>query len=160
MNWRIESIAAHPGVVDTLAAWHHGEWGELMAPWSLEDARRELQEHVAAGSGYPATLVALADHDQVLGSVSLIATDAPEFPQYTPWLASLYVAPAARGAGLGSALVRAIIEHAHQLGFATLYLFTPGSPQFYLNCGWREQGTLRLGERNVVLMVHGPPHDR
>jgi predicted N-acetyltransferase YhbS len=127
-----------------------------MAPWSLEDARRELCEHVAASSGYPATLVALADDDRLLGSVSLIPTDAPEFPEYTPWLASLYVTPSARGAGVGAALIGAITDHARRLGFATLYLFTPGSPKIYLRCGWREQGTLRLGNRDVVLMVHGP----
>lgn len=155
MRWRIESIAAHPGVVDTLAAWHHAQWGELMAPWSLEDARRELREHVEASAGYPATLITLDDDDRVLGSVSLIPTDAPEFAEYTPWLASLYVAPSARGAGIGSALVRAIVDHADRLGFETLYLFTPGSPQIYLRCGWREQATLRLGDRDVVLMVHG-----
>jgi predicted N-acetyltransferase YhbS len=160
VNWRIESIAAHPDVVDTLAAWHHAEWGALMAPWSLDDARRELREHVEASAGYPITLVALGGDDRILGSVSLVATDAPEFPEYTPWLASLYVAPAARGVGVGAALVRAIVEHAHRLGFATLYLFTPGSPQIYLRCGWREQATLRLGERDVVLMVHGPADDR
>lgn len=160
MTWRIASIADHPGAVDTLAAWHHAEWGELMAPWSLEDARRELREHVAANSGYPATLLALRDDGQVLGSVSLIPTDAPEFAEYTPWLASLYVAPTARGAGVGSALVRAIVDHAHRLGFEMLHLFTPGSPQIYLRCGWREQATLRLGHRDVVLMVHGLADDR
>lgn len=160
MTWRIQSITAHPDVVDTLAAWHHAEWGELMATWSLEDARRELREHVEASAGYPTTLVALDEDGRILGSVSLVATDAPEFAEYTPWLASLYVAPSARGAGVGSALVRAIVEHAHRLGFATLYLFTPGSPQIYLNCLWREQGTLRLGASDVVLMVHGPGDDR
>ena len=155
MHWRIESITSHPGVIESLASWHHAEWGELMAPWSLEDAVRELREHVEADSGYPATLVALDDDDHILGSVSLVATDAPEFAEYTPWLASLYVAPSARGDGVGSALVRAVVEHAHRLGFTTLYLFTPRSPQIYLRCGWREQGTLRLGDRDVVLMVHG-----
>jgi predicted N-acetyltransferase YhbS len=160
VNWRIESLAANPGVVDTLAAWHHAQWGEMMAPWSLEDARRELREHVEASGGYPTTLVALADDGGILGSVSLVPTDAPEFAEYTPWLASLYVAPSARGAGVGSALVRAIVDHAHRLGFGMLYLFTPGSPQIYLNCGWREQGTLRLGDRDVVLMVHGSVDDR
>jgi GNAT superfamily N-acetyltransferase len=129
VNWRIESIAAHPDVVDTLAAWHHAQWGALMAPWSLDDARRELREHVEASAGYPITLVALGGDDRI------------------------------RGVGVGAALVRAIVEHAHRLGFATLYLFTPGSPQIYLRCGWREQATLRLGDRDVVLMVHGPAGD-
>jgi predicted N-acetyltransferase YhbS len=160
VNLRIESLAAHPDAVDVLAAWHHTEWGELMATWSLDDARRELREHVEASGGYPATLVALDEDGCIVGSVSLVPTDAPEFAEYTPWLASLYVAPAARGAGVGSALVRAVVDHAHRLGFATLYLFTPGSPRIYLNCGWREQGRLRLGDHEVVLMVHGPADDR
>ena len=153
MNWIIESIAADPGVVDTLAVWHHRQWGELMAPWSLVDARTELTECVVA-NGFPATLVAYDESRQLAGSVSLVATDAPEFPEFSPWLASLYVAPLFRGRGLGTQLVDALVAHAQQLGFERLYLFTPGSPQIYRRSGWREIGKRQIGDHDVTLMVH------
>lgn len=153
MNWRIESIAAEPGVVDTLAAWHHREWGELMAPWSLAEARAELAECVAA-NGFPATLVAFDESGQLAGSVSLVATDAPDFPEYSPWLASLYVAPSFRGRGLGKQLIDALVVHAHKLGFERLYLFTPVSPEIYRRGGWREIGKRPIGDHAVTLMVH------
>lgn len=152
MSWSIQSIAAHPGVVDTLAAWHHREWGELMAQWSLADARAELAECVEA-DGFPATLVAFDGSRQLAGSVSLVASDAPEFAEYSPWLASLYVAPPFRGRGLGTQLIEALIAHARRLGFKRLYLFTPGSPEIYRRSGWREIGTRRLGDHEVTLML-------
>lgn len=153
MNWSIESIAAEPGVVDTLAAWHHREWGELMAPWSLADARAELAECVVA-NGFPATLVAFDESRQPAGSISLIASDAPEFSEYSPWLASLYVAPSFRGRGLGKQLIDALVAHAHKLGFERLYLFTPVSPEIYRRSGWREIEKRQIGDHEVTLMVH------
>lgn len=153
MNWIIEPIAADPGVVDTLAVWHHREWGEMMAPWSLAEARAELLECVAA-DGFPATLVAYDESRQVVGSVSLVATDAPEFPEFSPWLASLYVAPPFRGRGLGKQLIDALVTHAHRLGFERLYLFTPVSPEIYRRSGWREIGKRQIGDHAVTLMVH------
>ena len=153
MNWIIESIAANPGVVDTLAAWHHLEWGELMAPWSLVDARTELTECVVA-NGFPATLVAFDELRQLAGSISLSASDAPEFSEYSPWLASLYVAPPFRGRGLGTRLIDALVNHAHQQGFERLYLFTPGSPEIYRRSGWREIGKRPIGDHAVTLMLH------
>lgn len=75
-GWRIETLAAHPQHVDTLAEWHHAEWGALMAPWSLADALAELRSH-AQSEPYPVTWVGLDEEGALAGSVSLVETDAP-----------------------------------------------------------------------------------
>lgn len=149
--WRIESLAAHPQQVDTLARWHHEEWGALMAPWSLDEARAELSGHLVS-EPYPITFVGLGADGAPAGSISLIETDAPEFAQYTPWLASLYVLPALRGRGLGEALVRTLLAHAAGLRFERVHLFTPGSMSLYRRCGFVATATLPLGGQTVTLM--------
>ena len=155
MNWHIAPISAHPDCVDTLARWHHDEWGALMAPWSLADARAELVEHVHS-AGFPMTWVAHDDQGRLAGSISLVATDAPDFPEYSPWLASLYVAPEFRGQGLGSALIAELMAGAARLGFQRLYLFAPRSPAIYERAGWKYLATRKLGERVVILMQGSP----
>lgn len=150
-GWRIETLSAQPQHVDTLAGWHHAEWRGLVANWSLEDARAELAAHVLS-EPYPISWIGLDAEGALAGSVSLIETDVPEFAEYSPWLASLYVRPDCRGRGLGEALVRTLIAHAAGLRFPRVYLFTPGTTAMYQRCGFVATATLPLGGRTVPLM--------
>src|SRR5687767_1256927 len=153
---RIEAIAAHRDRVATLAAWHHAEWGHLYSHWTLEVARAELEEHATRTRGLPTTLVALED-DALLGSVSLVLEDAPEFAEHgSPWLASLYVTRPARGRGLGAALVRAAVARAADEGVAELFLFTPEHREFYQRLGWRPLARTALKGTGVDLMCIAP----
>jgi len=75
---------------------------------------------------------------------------------------SVYVAEAARGAGVGRVLLEAIVERSEQAGFWTLNagVFPENDPSLRLHkaCGFREVGVReRLGElhgvwRDVVLL--------
>ena len=84
----------------------------------------------------PTTLVAVSEHGGLLGSVSLVHDDLPGYEHLTPWLASLYVKPEARGRGVGSRLVSAALAEAHRLGIRRLYLFTPEHEDYYSRRGW------------------------
>lgn len=133
---RIDFIDQHRDRVATLAAWHHAQWGHLYDHWSLEVARAELEEHATQRS-LPTTLV-LLDDETLLGSVSVVLEDAPEFrDEGSPWLASLYVVPEARGRGLGKQLVSAAVALAAREGARQLLLFTPDRAAFYQRLGWR-----------------------
>lgn len=70
------------------------------------------------------TPVALIAHDgaEFLGTVSLIDSDMEARPQYTPWVAALWVDEQQRSFGIGSALIKAAIEKAREQGFAEVYL--------------------------------------
>jgi GNAT superfamily N-acetyltransferase len=155
---RIEFLADHPQHAHTLARWHHREWGELMPDWTRGDAERELTGH-ATRRDIPTTLVLLDDGHALLGSVSVLDEDASEFRDLSPWLASLYVAPPARGRGLGAQLVHAAVDHARGQGVPRLYLFTPDHAAFYARLGWAVLGSRMLGSREVTLMSIdlGPP---
>ena len=153
---RIEPIAAHPGRVDMLAAWHHAQWGHLYSHWTYEICRDELAEHASRPSGLPVTLLALED-GQLLGSVSLVFEDAPELQEHgSPWLASLYVRPEARGRGLGAALARAAVARAAAEGVDELFLFTPEHREFSARLGWKPVARTALKGTPVDLMCIAP----
>lgn len=85
----------------------------------------------------PFALVAL-DGDTFLGTASVIASDLDARPQYTPWVAALWVDPKHRSSGVGAALVRAGAEKARALGFDPAYLCAlPPKHRFYERLGWR-----------------------
>ena len=148
---RIGFLDAHREAIPTLAAWHHGEWGHLYSEWTLDVGRAELEDH-ATRCSLPTTLV-LHEGDEVLGSVSLVLEDAPEFAdEGSPWLASLFVRPEARGRGLGARLVRAAVARAAELDVAELFLFTPGQRGFYERLGWRHIVRTTLKGTPVDLM--------
>ncbi len=152
---RVEPIDLHRGHIATLAAWHHAEWGHLYQHWSQDVARSELEDH-ASRRGVPTTLV-LLDGDQLLGSVSVVLEDAPELSgEGSPWLASLYVVPQARGRGLGSRLVAAAVELAATQGVPHLFLFTPDRAGFYERLGWRRLARTALKGTPVDLMQIEP----
>jgi len=57
-------------------------------------------------------------------------------PQYSPWLASVYVDPDYRKQGVASTLISDIIAQARLLGLPRIYLFTPDQAEFYTKRGW------------------------
>ncbi|MFO1496573.1 MAG: GNAT family N-acetyltransferase [Lysobacterales bacterium] len=150
--WRILPLARFPELADTLADWHHAQWGELMAPWTHAEALAELRAH-AAGGDCPTTLVALGDDDRLLGSVSLVLEDAPELKDIGPWLAGgLYVRPQARGQGIGAALVHALVAHSARRRHRTLYLFTDQT-RWYQSLGWQLHARLRVSLHEVDVLT-------
>ena len=153
---RIEPISLHRGQVATLAAWHHAQWGHLYSHWTYDVCLAELDEHAARADGLPTTLLAL-DGEELLGSVSLVFEDAPELQEHgSPWLASLYVKPDARGRGIGAALARAAVARAAQEGVDELFLFTPEHKDFYARLGWRPLARTALKGTAVDLMCIAP----
>ncbi|MDT9702904.1 GNAT family N-acetyltransferase, partial [Streptomyces sp. P17] len=61
---------------------------------------------------------------QVVGTASILLQDMQTNRDLSPWLANIYLAPAARGKGLGKWLVLQVMQQAQQLGLTKLYLFT------------------------------------
>ncbi len=94
---------------------------------------------------------ALAAHDgkSFLGTASVIASDLPERPQLTPWVAAVWVEPRARRRGVGGALVNRATLDCFALNVARAYLCArPQRTAFYERLGWssieRDVGPHRL----------------
>lgn len=135
----------------TLARWHGEEWGDLLPDWGVRPALTELLTHTGR-TLIPLTLVGM-DGDRVLGSVSLIADDLPGWEHLTPWLASVFVAPDARGRGIGSRLVEEAEATAARLGYRRLHLFTSGQEPFYRRLGWVPLAATALRNHPVTVMM-------
>src|SRR5262249_12413251 len=98
---RILPLANFPDAVPRLARWFHNEWHDFDGR-SIAAITAELTENFTRDS-IPITFVAQSG-SELIGTVSLDLTDLPAFDHLSPWLASLYVRSAARGAGIGTAL--------------------------------------------------------
>ncbi len=108
-------------------------WQARGTPLSL--VAKRVAENLGPGP-IPSAFVA-HDGDRFLGSASAIAADLAERPQYTPWVAGVWVEPEARGAGLGAALVRHAAGAIFQAGWRRAYLAAaPHRRSFYEGLGW------------------------
>jgi GNAT superfamily N-acetyltransferase len=154
LRLRIENIADHPDLIETVARWQWGEWGHLDPADSLAARIASIGAQTDLDR-IPTTFVAL-DGDEPLGSASLVADDMPTHPELTPWLASVYVAPAARGRGVASALVRRVVQQAATLGVTRLYLYTESAQGLYEKLGWRVIATDHFEGAPVTIMAIDP----
>lgn len=97
----------------------------------------------------PLALVAY-DGGRFLGTASAIASDLDERPQFSPWVAAVWVEPEARQQGVASALVDHAARACFALGFRRAYLCARAEMTgFYQRLGWtlieRDVGRSRLG---------------
>jgi len=146
----IASLEDHPEVVPTLARWLHAEWGHSPGA-SVENRIAQLEAQAQRGT-IPCAFVALED-SQPAGTASLVASDMRSHPEWTPWLAAVYVAPSARGRGIASTLSLRVAQEARTLAFEQLYLFTANQQHLYARLGWRELATEFYNTRQVTVMV-------
>jgi GNAT superfamily N-acetyltransferase len=131
---QIEYLADHPEFIPVLAGWHHQEWAYLRPGDTLEARTERLRAECGRGE-IPTVFVALEDGN-LLGSAMLIEHDMDTRMELAPWLAGVFVAPDYRHRGIGSALVRRVVQCAKSLGIKRLYLYTPSAERLYSQLGW------------------------
>lgn len=147
----IAFLADQPQHLPVVAAWVYDQWHRHRPGETLETTA-EMFRAALQRDAIPLTLLAL-DGDVPVGTASLFADDMETRPELTPWLASVYVAPERRGAGIGPRLVRAAEDVARQLGVKQLYLFTPDRERFYARLGWRTVEHSAYDGHPVVIMA-------
>ncbi len=138
-----------PRYLPTLAAWHHSEWAELNPGFSLEQRLDMMQAYL---SDYPVPSTYVAVDTEPMGSAAIIANDMDSHLEWTPWLASVFVAPAYRNRGIGRRLVSYAMDQAKQSGITELYLFTPDRQDFYRRLGWEVLATEHYRGHRVTVM--------
>ena len=141
----IDYLANHRDCIPTLAQWHLQEWGYLNPGAGLTQHIKKLQR-LCNIQQIPTAFIAVYER-RVIGSASLVAHDILRNQAMTPWLASVYVAPAFRQRGVGTCLVNRGLAEARKLGYRYLYLFTPDREYFYHRLGW-------LTLREVMIKGH------
>jgi GNAT superfamily N-acetyltransferase len=103
--------------------------------------------------------IALVAHNgaEFLGTASVIASDLEQRPQFTPWVAAVWVEPHARSRGLGGALVERAARDCFALGITRAYLCArPALNGFYERLGWIPVER-DVGERGLTVFVQDAP---
>ncbi|MBB6467686.1 GNAT family N-acetyltransferase [Aminobacter carboxidus] len=136
LKFSISDLRDRPEFAETVADRIWNAW------WREDNTELDFIEGLVnenfASTGLPMALVA-HDGDSFLGTAHLIDSDLESRPQYSPWVAALWVEEAARKSGVGAALVRAGAEAAFQQGFETVYLCAkPRLTAYYEGMGWRK----------------------
>ncbi len=128
--------AARGWLADAIVA----AFGHAYPGWDAAAALVELSN----GTGLPAGVAALIDGTPV-GCATLLADDEVEgLDGVGPWLANVWVAPPARGLGVGSALVDGVVALAIDHGAAALHLVTDTAVAWYASMGWEPHGTVQV----------------
>jgi len=68
------------------------------------------------------------------------------------WVVNLFVTPAARGRGHGTALLEHAVTEALSIGISELLLTTEHSADHYASLGWHRTGMIELNGHESVLM--------
>ena len=156
-NLKIDYLPADPAIQCTVAEWHHQEWKHL-SERTLEDRIAEFAEHLNPNS-VPLTVLGWIEGKPV-ASASLLIHDMDIHPDWSPWLASVFVLPHLRRQGVGRLLVARIEEEAARLGVPKLYLYTPDRAPFYQYMNWESLEEINYHGEQVTLMekvIHSAP---
>jgi GNAT superfamily N-acetyltransferase len=101
----------------------------------LEYISGRLKENLAS-SPMPRAFVAHFD-GIFAGTASIIASDLDERPQYTPWVAAVWIEPQFRSRQLGRQLIERAAGYAFGLGIPRVYLTArPARRSYYEGLGW------------------------
>ena len=122
---KIELLADHPELAETIGRWYWDEWGEV-AGESVE-ASIERTRSFMSREGPPMIVLARDDESaggEWLGAAQLKIREMSTYPEFEFWLGGVYVPESARGQGVGARLVGAVISQARAAGIERLYLQT------------------------------------
>jgi GNAT superfamily N-acetyltransferase len=145
----VVSTAERPDLAPVVASWLWGEFWRARGS-SLEETLAAVRTSVTA-QRMPRTFVLLID-GKPLGTASLAAQDLETRPDLTPWLAGVFVEPAARGQGLIAHLISAVEAECRGMSIPTLWLYTRSAESVYRRAGWRNVETFALGAKSYALM--------
>jgi predicted N-acetyltransferase YhbS len=112
-------------------------WQAFWRPYgaALSDVETALADVLASGA-FPFSLVA-SDGDQFTGTVTAIVSDLDARPQFSPWIAALWVEPDRRGQGIAEALVNAATARLFDQGMSPVYLCAKRPMRgFYQRLNW------------------------
>lgn len=150
MNVEVRQLSECPEFLCTVGTWMYEQWWSRRHD-SPEVVYRLLRTHVHRDR-VPLTLVAFADGVPA-GSLCVVENDCVHRPQYTPWVAGVFVKPEMRQRGIASKLLQAAAEAAARMRVEGLYIdcLLVTAPVYERN-GWviheRE-----VGDKDSVVML-------
>ena len=134
MSFQVSDLRDHRGFCNDVADRVWRAWWRHKGI-TLDYIGGRVEENLR-GDAIPFCMVA-HDGNRFLGTASVIASDLDERPEYTPWVAAVWVDPSHRRNGIGAALVRTAASETFKRGFERAYLCAlPAKVAFYEGLGW------------------------
>ncbi|MDK1490089.1 GNAT family N-acetyltransferase [Sinorhizobium sp. 7-81] len=133
-NVAISDLRAVPHFSDAIADRVWRAWWKPKG-FPLEHIADLVRENLGSGP-LPMAMVA-HQGSTFFGTASVIASDMEDRPQYTPWVAAVWVDPTFRRQGIGGTIVGHAARAAFAAGADTVYLCAvPAKRTFYQGLGW------------------------
>lgn len=140
---QLSLLADVPQFISEISEAHYAEWSHSLANefgvFNECDYQHLIAEYMNRDGKMPFMLVAHMDGTDLLGTVCIQQQDLPSLrPDLESWMASLYVVPDARRLGFGSAIARAAVSMAKEVGLSKLHLWTDKKElvEWYGRLGW------------------------
>jgi GNAT superfamily N-acetyltransferase len=146
----IKQLSECPEQLTAVGTWIHEQW------WSKrhdtpEAIFSELRAHLRKDK-VPYTIVGFAD-DIPVGSCCVIENDCPHRPQYSPWVAAVYVKPKMRNRGIASMILQEAAAVASRINVDGLYIdCLATTARVYEKNGWRIYER-EVGDKDSVVML-------
>lgn len=135
---KIYPLSEKKSLYPILAYWSYNNWYlHRNIPFSLV-----MHEYKKRADFYtlPCSFIAFWNELPV-GMISIKETDMLRRQDLSPWLSALYVSPDYREKGVGSELIRTVLNYCYSKGFKRIYLFIDSRfmsslEKFYGTRGW------------------------
>jgi len=140
---KIYPLSEKQSLFPILAYWSYNNWYlNRNVPFQLvlHEYRRR-----AAIDTLPCSFVAFWGELPV-GMVSIKETDMMKRQELSPWLSALYVSPDYRERGVGTELIRAVLNRCSNKGFKRVFLFIDSRHMEMLESYYRNRGWIFLDE--------------
>lgn len=131
---KIGFLADHLDTISTLTNWFREQWPDYFADWSQAEMEQDFLQD-ATYDRLPCRLVAFESGDLV-GTIVLREHGSESLSEFQPEIGGLYVIESQRGHGIGTALVRAGMNLALDLGYKKVYATTVAAAGILERSGW------------------------
>ena len=132
--YEIVLLADYPEAVPVIAAGYEAQWDFWYGSGGKGNAKSDLLER-SQKCALPLCLVAKRA-EWFIGAIAIAANAITPRPNLNPCLVGLWVAPAHRKCGIGTALLNAAITKTAELGFERVYSTTTVIPALFARTGW------------------------
>jgi N-acetylglutamate synthase-like GNAT family acetyltransferase len=147
---QIDFLADHPRYIACLAPALLEHWRFALPEDTLAVRAAKLGRHLSRQE-LPIAWVA-HQNGEVFGTAALRMHDLEDRTDLSPWLGGVFVLPAYRNRGIGSALCETVERHAAAMGVSTLYLFTIDRQALYARLHWQDVETTRWRGFGATIM--------
>lgn len=148
-GFRIVPLIDVAALIDEVARLHDEEWGHFYPDIGPE---RLAEGFLSEKPGtIPFTLV-LLEHEDLVGTISVILDDCPVRRDLNPWLASFLVLPSHRGRGFGRLLLNEALHRARAAGLEELFVFTETAAPLFRSAGFEFLATEMLEGHEIDIL--------